>query len=319
VRQLLDLEGAWSGNRVFFVTEDTGLSRSLRKRCPTFFVDHVALGQARLGASWRMVLGAARNFVQSARIVLRERPDVVISTGAGSVFFTVLWARLLGSKVVVIESFARFESMSAFARLAGPLAHARVVQSAALARYWPDAPVFDPMKIVDSPRPAKEPLVFATVGATLPFDRLIDSVAQLSRGGAIPERVVAQTGQGGARPEGIEVHETLPFETMLSTLKAADIVICHGGTGSLITALREGCRVIAMPRQFEKGEHYDNHQAEITAAFAARGLIQVANSVEELSRALDAARRLPPKVATSDPVALSSHLTSLLAKWSLGG
>ncbi len=315
VRQLLDLETACAGHEVFFVSEETGLSRSISERCRTFFVDHAALGQARLGAPWRMVMASIRNFFQSARIVLRERPDVVISTGAGSVFFTVLWARLSGARIVIVESFARFDSLSMFARLAGPLAHEKVLQSAALSRFWPRAPVFDPMVTLDAARPPKQPLLFATVGATLPFDRLVASVDQLRRDGVITERVLVQTGEGGLKPAGVECHETLPFDRILATLDEADIVVCHGGTGSLITALRAGCRVVAMPRLFRNAEHYDDHQEEVTGAFAARGLISVAHTTEELSAAIVDWRERLPRMATSDPAALRSHVSRLLAQW----
>src|SRR3546814_6965812 len=84
--------------------------------------------------------------------------------------------------------------------------------------------------------------------------------------------------------------DTLPFAKVQKLLHDADIVVCHGGTGSLITALRAGCRVIAMPRLSERGEHYDNHQSEITEAFVARGLIWSAATTEELKAALTAAR-----------------------------
>jgi UDP-N-acetylglucosamine transferase subunit ALG13 len=78
--------------------------------------------------------------------------------------------------------------------------------------------------------------------------------------------------------------------------------------------LREGCRTIVVPRRLEKGEHYDNHQREITNAFAARGLITPANSTEELAVALKTARSLKPVCATTDPVALVKHLNSLLGE-----
>jgi UDP-N-acetylglucosamine--N-acetylmuramyl-(pentapeptide) pyrophosphoryl-undecaprenol N-acetylglucosamine transferase len=261
-----------------------------------------------------MVLAAIRNFFQSAAIILRERPDVLISTGAGSVYFSLLWARLLGAQIVVIESFARFDHPSAFAKIAGPLAHKKVVQSPALSAYWPDAEVFDPLRIVDGPRPEKKPLLFATVGATLPFDRLVESVAALKARGEIGEAVFVQTGVGGARPVGLEVVETLPFDGMIALLREADIVVCHGGTGSLITALREGCRTIAMPRLFARGEHYDDHQEEITEAFRARGLIAVAKSEDELSAALKDVRSRTPPMATSDPAALTAYVQELLAQ-----
>lgn len=171
------------------------------------------------------------------------------------------------------------------------------------------------MKVLDGPRPPKRRLLFATVGATLPFDRLVDAVATLKAKGVIEEDVILQTGIGGVAPPGLASHETLPLETMISTLREADVVVCHGGTGSLITALREGCRVIAMPRSFDNGEHYDDHQSEITSAFARRGLIEVARSVEELETALVTVKSRPPVMATSEPTALIDHLRKLIAAW----
>ncbi|MHB8530402.1 MAG: beta-1,4-glucuronosyltransferase WelK [Caulobacteraceae bacterium] len=316
LRQLLDLAPVWSRYDHFFLSEDTPLVRSIARDHPTFFVTHVALGQARLGRPLAMLLAAARNFIQAGRIILRERPDVLISTGAGTVFFGLLWARLLGAKVVVVESFARFHAPSAFGRIARPLAHRTVVQSAALAGCWPEAAVFDPLRILEGPAPAKEPVCFVTVGATLPFDRLVGMVAELKARGEIPERVIVQTGVGGARPAGVESVETLSFDDIQSRMTEAEIVICHGGSGSLITALRKGCKVVAVPRLFERGEVYDDHQAEITRAFADRGLVGVANSTEELSAALEAARGRPPILATTDPQGLIEHLEVMLEEWS---
>ncbi|MBV8682960.1 MAG: hypothetical protein JO111_08820 [Caulobacteraceae bacterium] len=316
VRQLLDLESAWGGHDVFFVSEDSGLTRTLRKDWPVEFVTHVALGQGRLGAPLKMIASAISNFFQSLWVVARRRPHVVVTTGAGSVYFTVLISKLLGAKVLVIESLARFEVMSAFARIAGPLADEKVLQSPALSKFWPTAPVFDPIRRLEGNRPEKDPVMLVTVGATLPFDRMVDSVLELARRGEIPERIVIQTGVGGLSDPAFECHETLPLDDLLARLRKADIVVCHGGTGSLITALREGCRVVAMPRLFERGEHYDDHQAEITGAFAARGLIEVAHSTEQLSEALARARSKTPVMATSDPEGLRRRLTERLDEWS---
>jgi UDP-N-acetylglucosamine--N-acetylmuramyl-(pentapeptide) pyrophosphoryl-undecaprenol N-acetylglucosamine transferase len=308
VRQLLDLEPAFLGHDVFFVTEDTALGRSLPSKYRLHYVPHFALGQARLGAPFRMLRAAAANFLASARIILKERPDVLISTGAGAVYFTVLWARLLGAKIILIESFARFTSLSAFAKIAHPLAHYGIVQSAALKDLWPKAMVFDPLKIQDTGVPQKQDLLFATVGATLPFDRLVATVAKAVEKGDIIERVIIQTGEGGLTPPGLDTSETFPFHYILDLLKDAKIVVCHGGTGSLITALRNGCIVIAMPRLFALGEHYDDHQSDIIAAFSARGLILVANSQEEMSTALARAREMSPVVATTDHSELVAYL-----------
>ena len=314
VRQILDLEPAWSTHDYFFVTEDTVLGRSVATQHRTHFVPHYAAGQVRMQGPLKPLWGGLRNAFRSATIMLRERPDVVVSTGAGAVFFAVLWARLLGARVVVVDSFARFDRPSLFARLAQPLAHDLVVQSAALATVWPRAKVFDPLRILSEPRPRKEPLLFATVGATLSFDRMVASVAELKAAGEIPEELVIQTGDGGLHPPGLATVDTMSFEEIQALLVRADIVVCHGGTGSLITALRQGCRVIAMPRLSSLGEHYDDHQSEITEAFKARGLIQVAHSTDELREALAACRRQDPIRATTEPDELIAFLRSVFAE-----
>lgn len=311
VRQLLDLRPLWDDFDAFFVTEDTALGRSIAAEHECHYVPHVALGQARLGAPVKMLAGAVASLFRSFGIIRRTRPDIVLTTGAGSMIFIIAWARLFGAKIVLVDSFARFESPSAFARLGGPLAHLRVAQSARSAQKWGGARAFDPFRIIDQPRPAKQPLLFATVGATLPFDRLTTLVAGAKRDGLLPEDVIVQVGEGGARPDGVDCVETLPFGEVQSLLDRADLVVCHGGTGSLITALRAGCRVIAVPRRFELGEHYDNHQAEITAAFRERGLIEVADTPEEFAAALERIRGREPKRATTDP----SELIAFLREW----
>ena len=308
VRQLLDLQPAWSRHDYFFVTEDTALGRTLANAHRTHFVPHFAWGQAKLGAPFRMVGRAISSFFRSLGFMMRERPDLIISTGAGAVIFPVLLGRMLGARVLVIESFARFEGPSLFGRIATPFAHDVVVQSAKLAAYYPRAKVFDPFRRLDGAPPPKQDLLFATVGATLPFDRLIDTVAKLKAEGVISERVIAQTGVGGHAPDGLETSETLPFDDIQEILRDARIVVCHGGTGSFITALRQGCQVIAMPRLSRLGEHYDDHQAEITDAFARRGLVLVANTPDELRTALREARVRTPVMATTDPQALLAYL-----------
>jgi UDP-N-acetylglucosamine--N-acetylmuramyl-(pentapeptide) pyrophosphoryl-undecaprenol N-acetylglucosamine transferase len=316
VRQILDIEPVWKDRDHFFVTEDTSLGRSIAKEHDTYFVPHVALGQARLGAPFKMLAAAVKSLFVSARIVWRTRPDVVITTGAGSMYFTVFWARLMGARIILEDSFARFDKPSAFARLAGPLAHVKIAQSAESGRNWPGSVTFDPFKLLDTPRPHKEPLLFATVGATLPFDRLVRLVATAKERGLIPEKVLIQTGEGGFKPEGLDCVESLPFDEVKDVLNRADIVVCHGGTGSLITALRVGCRVIAIPRTFARGEHYDDHQSEITGTFADRGLINVAHEDDDFAHALAEVRAREPRCATTEPDEVIAYLEKELARLS---
>lgn len=312
IRQLLDLEPVWSRHDSFFVTEDLALGATVSTQHRTYFLPHFAFGQLKLGGPLRPLWNAAVSFVKSAGIILKERPDVLISEGAGAMYFAVLWARLTGACVIILESFARFEAPSLFGRLAAPLAHHIIAYAEPLRAYYPKAVIFDPIRVLDDAAPAKKDLVFATVGATLPFDRLVEMVAEAKRSGAIPEQLKLQVGTGGVAPTGLDVVETLPFDEVQRVLDDASIVICHGGTGSLITAMSKGCHVIAVPRLAALGEHYDDHQAEITHAFAKRGLIQVANNADELRVALAETKRRARIVATSDPGDIIAFIDSTL-------
>lgn len=311
VRQILDLEPFWSKHDAWFATEDTALGRSIEKKRPTRFFEHFAFGQRRTESWGTLAAAGLRNMRDSWKIISEVKPKVVISTGAGSALFCVLFGKMRGAEIVVIESFARFEGPSLFGKLAHRFADHRIVQSAALEKIWPDAVLCDPFEIVDAPRPPKTATAVVTVGTVMPFNRLVEGVAGLKAEGLVPEAVWAQVGEGGKCPEGFECVEGTSFEEMQARLADAELLFCHGGTGSLVTGLRAGCRVIAMPRDPEYREHYDDHQFEIVEAFANRGLIQMAKTVEELPAALKRAREMTIRRATTN----YTKLVALLDGW----
>jgi UDP-N-acetylglucosamine--N-acetylmuramyl-(pentapeptide) pyrophosphoryl-undecaprenol N-acetylglucosamine transferase len=317
LRQLLDLEPVWREYDHFFVTEQSALGESVAKDHRARFVQHYSFGQVRWGQPIKMLAAMARNLVQSIRILAKERPDVILTTGAGAVFWTALLGRLTGARLILVESFARFRGPSKFGLMVKPFATDLIVQSPQLKRRWPAALIFDPFRMLEGPRPAKQPLMLVTVGATLPFERLIEGMKELVDRGEVPEQVVLQTGRGSRFAQGEDGRSrtvaTLDFEDLKRILRDADIVVTHGGTGSLITALREGCRVVAMPRRFEHKELYDDHQIEIITAFAERGLIEVALEPSQLGAAIERARRKVPPMATTDPSELLGWLEARLA------
>ena len=317
LRQLLDLERFWSRHEHFFVTEDTAMGRSVAARHPTEYVPHFALGQARLGNPFLMLKRAGISAWRSLAIVWHRRPTVVVTTGAGSQLFVVLWARLLGARIVLIDSFARFEGPSAFARLAGPLAHLRIAQSAAAAAHWPGAIVYDPLVEADRVTLPKKDLLVATVGATLSFPRLVGLVLEAKRAGIIMEKVVLQVAEGAetvAPVPGVKIVDSLSFDDLQAALAEARLVISHGGTGSIITALQAQCGTVVIPRRFALGEHYDDHQAEISAAFAERGLVQVADDAQGLATALKRARSQPARPVRTDYTGVVELLEAFAAE-----
>jgi hypothetical protein len=55
--------------------------------------------------------------VEMLWVVLRERPDVVISTGAAPGFFALLFARLLGARTIWLDSLANADELSLSGKL----------------------------------------------------------------------------------------------------------------------------------------------------------------------------------------------------------
>lgn len=53
-----------------------------------------------------------RTAIQQTFIFLKERPDVIITTGAGVVIPTCLLAKVFNKKLIYIESFARMKTLN---------------------------------------------------------------------------------------------------------------------------------------------------------------------------------------------------------------
>lgn len=90
-------------------------------------------------SEWAFILKFLHLIWQSDRLIRKERPDVVIATGALLCVPTCVWAHLFGKKVVFIESFARITSPTLSGRLVYPFADLFIIQWESLSRYFPNA------------------------------------------------------------------------------------------------------------------------------------------------------------------------------------
>ena len=85
---------------------------------------------------WAMV----KMMIQVFFVVLRERPHVVISTGAAPGYMALRFGRLFGARTIWVDSFANVDQLSMAGRLAGPHADLWLTQWAHLAK--PEGPEF---------------------------------------------------------------------------------------------------------------------------------------------------------------------------------
>lgn len=141
------------------------------------------------------------------------------------------------------------------------------------------------------------PLVVAVVGTDHhPFDRLVRSVDEWAAGGKA--RVLIQYGTSAA-PSRAEGRDLIPVDELGELLRAASVVVCHGGPGTIASAREAGKVPLVVPRRPELGEHVDEHQVLFVSRLSAEGRVLAAE--EGLQAALDAALADPPVCEPGGP------------------
>jgi UDP-N-acetylglucosamine transferase subunit ALG13 len=84
----------------------------------------------------------------------------------------------------------------------------------------------------------------------------------------------------------------LPRPEFDTEIGVADIVITHGGVGSIYTALRQGHTPIVFPRRVRLGEHVNDHQVEMAQKLAEQGRVVLAEDSGTLAAQIDRFFRL---------------------------
>ena len=120
----------YKGYDHFYFTFKGGVADEIKKNCRIRAIPNIVKHNP---LSW--VVGAVLSFY----VVLVERPNVVISTGAGIVVFFCVFAKLLGAKLIFIESMARIKRPTLTARFLYPFADLFIVQWPRLIKHFPKA------------------------------------------------------------------------------------------------------------------------------------------------------------------------------------
>ena len=94
------------------------------------------------------------------------------------------------------------------------------------------------------------------------------------------------------------------------------MLITHAGVGSIIVALANDKRPVAMARRPTSGEHVDDHQVELAARLEAAGLVEVVEDSRRLLECLTGSAR-PPAFDSREPwlgASLGTYLASRLGE-----
>lgn len=127
-------------------------------------------------------------------------------------------------------------------------------------------------------------MIFVTLGSQkFQFNRLLKEIDRLIEENKIIEEVFAQTGYSDYVPKNYKYKSFLDRNEFKDIMEKANKVITHGGTGAIVGAVKQGKKVIAVPRLEKYGEHVDDHQLQIIEEFKKMNFIKSANKIDELS------------------------------------
>jgi len=130
-------------------------------------------------------------------------------------------------------------------------------------------------------------LIFVTVGSrNYPFDRLFKELDKLCDEGVIQDKIFAQIGTSTYKPKNFEYKDFISQEEFLAKVKESNYVITHGASGSIMKALNEDKKVIAVTRLEKYGEHINDHQIQNNEAFGENGYVLPVFEMDELKDAI---------------------------------
>ena len=130
--QLMMLKPLMNKYNSFVVTEKTSYSSNVEG-----FTNYglMQVNRKELSMPFRLII----NGFKSIRILMKEKPDVVITTGVLAMIPLCLLAKICGKKLIYIESFAKINSPTLTGKLLYKYADRFYVQWESMKEFFPEA------------------------------------------------------------------------------------------------------------------------------------------------------------------------------------
>ena len=156
-------------------------------------------------------------------------------------------------------------------------------------------------------------MIFVTLGTQdKSFKRLLDAVQKEIDLGNIKDEVVVQAGFTKYESKDMQIFDLLSKADFDNIMSQCDLLITHGGVGSIINGLKLGKRVIAVSRLAEYKEHINDHQKQIVNNFNSAGYIIGINDIKDFPEALKKANYFKPKKYKSNTRSFINNLEKII-------
>ena len=128
------------------------------------------------------------------------------------------------------------------------------------------------------------------------FTRLLNYIENSK----IKDEIIVQAGHTKYDSKKMKIFDFIPYEEMDKYIEKADLVITHAGTGSVLTPLKRGKKIIVCARDMKYDEHVDNHQKELVEVFAGEGYVLELNEDIKLDNLMKEIKKFIPKKYVSN-------------------
>lgn len=139
-------------------------------------------------------------------------------------------------------------------------------------------------------------MIFVTLGTQdKSFDRLLREIDKCIENGIIKEKVVVQAGYTKYTSKNMFIFSEVSKEEFEQYMEECDLLITHGGVGSIFDGLKRGKKIITVPRLKKYNEHTNDHQLEVVSEFSKDGYLLALTNMSMLPKMLEKAKKFKPK------------------------
>lgn len=159
-------------------------------------------------------------------------------------------------------------------------------------------------------------MIFVTLGTQdKSFKRLLDLISKAIDEGYIKDKVIVQAGVTKYESDKMEIYNLLSMEQFNKYIEDCDLLITHGGVGSILNGLRNDKKVIAAPRLIKYDEHESDHQIQIVNAFYDKGYILKLDDGDSLEDILKVSKKFKPKKFVSNNEKFINLIDNMIGEW----
>lgn len=128
------------------------------------------------------------------------------------------------------------------------------------------------------------------------FYRLLEAIQNKIDSKKIKDEIIVQAGcSNNFKSKEMKLFDLIPMDDFDKLISECDVLITHGGVGSIIAGLKSGKKVIAAARLKKYGEHTNDHQLQIIKKFSEEGYILELDNFDEIDKVIKKAKTFKPK------------------------